>query len=216
MRILNGTKVTEAPPGWRDALAGRRVVIDLGAGDGRWAYETARRDPPGVYIALDPDAETLSEYAYRASRRPARGGVANAHFVVASVELLPPELDGVADVVRVNFPWGSLLRGLIEPQAGVLRALASLSKRGGRFELVLAYVPEHDTGAFAGQALPALDTSRIEALEGAYRASGLDVEEYRSLTQDEALAVESTWGRRLLHARPRPVWWLAGSVEAQG
>ena len=113
MRILNGTKPTDAPDSWRATLDGQRVVVDVGAGDGRWVYESARGDPSSVYIAIDPDGEALAEYAYRASRKPARGGIANAQFVVASVEKLPPELDSIADVVRVNFPWGSLLRGLM-------------------------------------------------------------------------------------------------------
>ena len=70
MRILNGTKVIDAEPGWREALlrGGRRVVIDLGAGDGRFAYESARNDAASVYVAVDPDAAALAEYAFRAGR----------------------------------------------------------------------------------------------------------------------------------------------------
>ena len=43
-----------------------------------------------------------------------------------------------------------------------------------------------------------------------YTAAGLVVDEHRRLTADEALEIPSTWGRRLLHARPRDVYWLAG------
>src|SRR3972149_3526249 len=133
MRILNGTKVIDAEPGWREALlhGGRRVVIDLGAGDGRFAYESARNDAASVYVAVDPDAAALAAYAFRACRKPARGGVANAHFVVA-VAALPAPLHALADLVCVNFPWGGLLRGLLQPETAVLRALASLAKPGGR------------------------------------------------------------------------------------
>src|SRR3989304_2057375 len=94
MRILNGTKVIDAEPGWREALlhGGRRVVIDLGAGDGRFAYESARNDAASVYVAVDPDAAALAAYAFRACRKPARGGVANAHFVVAAVAAPPASL----------------------------------------------------------------------------------------------------------------------------
>jgi len=211
MRILNGTKVTEASPGWRDAIAGERVVVDLGAGDSRWVYESARVDAASFYIAIDPDAEALAEYAFKASRKPARGGVNNARFVVASVEQLPPELASIADVVRVNFPWGSLLRGLIEPQPSVMAGLASLVKRDGRFEIVVAYMPEYDPNAFAGEALPALDEAGIEALKPAYAAAGLQIQETQRLTQDDALAIASTWGRRLLHTRPRPVFFIRGT-----
>ena len=210
MRSLNGTKPTDAPGGWREALDGQRIVVDLGAGDGRWVYESARSDLTSVYIAVDPDAEALAQYAFKASRKPARGGVANAHFVIASVEQLPPELEFIADLARVNFPWGSLLRGLIEPQAAALDGLAALLKPGAAFEIIVAYVPDFDPKAFAGQPLAELDEAGVEALKPTYAAHGLQIESSQQLTQDEALAIASTWGRRLLHARPRPVLMVSG------
>jgi 16S rRNA (adenine(1408)-N(1))-methyltransferase len=211
MRILQGKKVVEAPADWREAVGAdpRSVVVDLGAGDGRYAYECARADAETLYVAVDPDAETLSDYAFRASRKPARGGVENAVFVVAAVETLPLELTGIADRVRVNFPWGSLLRGLLEPQPAVLRAIASLLLPSGIIEVIMSYAPEHDTNAFAGEALPSLDDSYVEGtLLPAYRTAGFSVTRHRRMTQDEALALPSTWGRRLLHARPRNVYYL--------
>src|SRR3972149_5097123 len=75
MRLLQGTKVGEAPAGWREALVASRrsVVVDVGAGDGRFVYESARRDAERFYVAIDPDATALGEYAFRAARKPARG-----------------------------------------------------------------------------------------------------------------------------------------------
>ncbi len=214
MRILQGTRVVEAPAGWRAAVSVRPVVIDLGAGDGRYVYECARLDSTRSYVAVDPDADGLSEYAFRAARKPARGGVGNASFVVAAVESLPEELLGLATLVRVNFPWGSLMRGLLAPDASVLHAVASLGLEGAAFEVVASYHPEHDTGAFQGEALPALDDGYItKVLAPAYTAAGLVVQEHRRLTADEALAIPSTWGRRLLHARPRDVYWVAGVIR---
>lgn len=213
MRILDGTKVIEAPQGWRTALVldGPRVVVDVGAGDGRWAYESARGDPDSVYIAIDPDAAGLSEYAYRASRKAARGGVDNAAFVVAPVEALPPELNGIADLVRVNFPWGSLLRGLLQPEAAVLGAVSELGRARGRFEIVMSYDPSHDNNAFAGQPLPALDEAYIDAtLVPSYAEQGMVIDTRHQVFRDEALALPSSWGRRLLHARPRDVYLISG------
>jgi 16S rRNA (adenine(1408)-N(1))-methyltransferase len=215
VRILHGRQVFDAPPSWREDVLrdGRPVVIDLGAGDGRYVYESARDDPSRLYVGVDPDAEALGEYAFRASRKPARGGVENARFVVASLEQLPPELNGLTTVIRINFPWGSLLRSLLEPDDAALAALAMLAP-GGSFEVVFSYDPGHDTGAFAGDPLPPLDDAYIaDSLVPAYAGAGLAVTEQRRLTQDEALAVPSTWGRRLLHARPRDVFWVAGTVS---
>jgi 16S rRNA (adenine(1408)-N(1))-methyltransferase len=215
MRLLKGSKTVESPPDWRDAIQrdGRPVVIDLGAGDGRYAYESARSDPSSLYIAVDPDTAALAEYAFRAGRKPARGGITNAIFVVAAVERLPRELEALAKRVRINFPWGSLLRALLAPEPPVLRAIAGLLEPDGVAGVVLSYDPGHDTGAFAGDPLPALDQARIETeLIPAYKGAGLPISSWRRLTQDEALAVPSSWGRRLLHARPREVFLIAATV----
>jgi 16S rRNA (adenine(1408)-N(1))-methyltransferase len=208
---LHGTKIIEAGQEWRrslDALE-RPVVVDLGAGDGRYVYESARADPATVYVAVDPDGDTLSEYAYRAARKPSRGGVDNALFVVAAVEALPEELNHIAGRVRVNFPWGSLLRGLLEPLPSTLARTASLVKHGCAIEIVLSYHPQHDTGAFTGPPLPPLEAAYFEdTLVPAYESAGLTVRQHRQLTQQEALAIPSTWGRRLLHSRPRDAFFI--------
>jgi hypothetical protein len=78
----------------------------------------------------------------------------------------------------------------------------------------MSYDPAHDTGAFHGPPLPILDLSYLEStLIPAYEAAGCHVVEYRRMTQDEALAIPSTWGRRLLHARPREVFWVAVTAQ---
>ena len=215
MRVMQGTRVVEAPQGWRTALVldEPRVVVDVGAGDGRWSYESARENHDTVFIAVDPDATNLAEYAYRASRKPARGGVDNAAFVVAPVEALPAELHGIADVVRVNFPWGSLLRGLLQPDAATLAAISDLGRARGRFEIVMSYDPSHDTNAFAGEPLPPLDEAYIDSvLVPAYAESGMMINVRHQVLDDQAQALPSTWGRRLLHARPRDVYLIAGDI----
>lgn len=186
--------------------------MDLGAGDGRFIYEQAKHDSGTLYVAIDPDADALAEYAYRASRKPARGGVDNAVFVVASVEQLPPELQGLADLVYVIFPWGSLLRGLLLPEPPALAGLHSLLAPQGRFEIVLSYDPGHDHGAVTGTDLPAPDPGYFDkVLTPAYAASGLLIETIDHLDQREALSIPSNWGRRLLHSgREREVFRLRG------
>jgi 16S rRNA (adenine(1408)-N(1))-methyltransferase len=216
VRILQGSKQVEAPADWRASLKGRRVIFDVGAGDGRWAYESARSMPEATFIAIDPDAESLATYAYRASRKPARGGIENVLFVVAAVESLPPELSGVADVVRVNFPWGSLLRGLVLPETPVLVALRGLGKPDARFEFVTCYDPERDTAVLGGADLPSLSLQRIDAvLAPVYERAGLSIEERRQMSLDEAIELPSSWARRLLHGRPRDVFWIAGRFRVE-
>lgn len=217
MRLLRGTRVIEAGEGWRDAIgvAGRPIVIDVGTGDGRYPYEHARADAASFHIGIDPDADALSEYAYRAARKPARGGVANVAYIVAAVEGLPPELACTATLVTVVFPWQSLLRGVLLPEPAVLAAIAGLATPEGRFELILCYDPQHDQAALAGASLARLDEAYIDAvLTPAYAAAGIAIDGRRRLEPDEALALPSTWGRRLLHGRAREVFRVRGGVTS--
>ncbi len=173
MKVLQGASVVESEQDLLNVLAcAPRVVIDVGAGDGRWAYERARRDAGTLYLGLDPDAEAMKMYAYRASRKPARGGVANAVFAVGSVEEPPDDLVGIADEVRVNFPWAALLRGLLSADARVLSGLASLGKPGATFGLVLTYDAGHDHGAGLGEAAASVSCRLARSAEGAVRPRG--------------------------------------------
>lgn len=211
MRVLHGTSIRETPPDEAEQiLSGRRIVMDVGTGDGRWPYEMARRDESRLYVGLDPDASAMAEYAYRASRKPARGGVENVLHVVASVEQLPAELAGVAERVVVNYPWGSLLRGLLAPERAFVAALASLGLPGASIEIVLTYDPAHDHGATPdGTKLMAPSEQWIaEGMAPRFEETGVRLEEWRLVSRDEALAVPSTWGRRLLHGREREVYLI--------
>jgi 16S rRNA (adenine(1408)-N(1))-methyltransferase len=214
LRIVQSTKVVEAESGWREALdvSDRRVVVDVGAGDGRWVYENARRDPDTLFIGLDPDAAALKEYAFKAGRKPSRGGVPNAVYIVGSVESPPPQLIAVADELMVLFPWAALLRGLLLAEEATLRGIVAIAKPGASFELVLTYEASHDRGAGLESDMPSLDAARLEALAAAYGRAGLEVGAYRRLTTEEALDIPSTWGHRLLHGRRREVFRVSGTI----
>jgi hypothetical protein len=208
MKVLEGPRIVDVGADWRAAVEAteRRVVVDVGAGDGRWSYEMARGDPETLFVALDPDGAALQEYAFRASRKASRGGVENAVFVAASIESPPAELAGLADEVHVNFPWAALLRGLLLPERDVLRGLRAIAKPGSPIRLVVTYDAGHDHGAGVDPGSGPLDRRALERLEDPYRENGVEIEETRLLTRDEALAIPSTWGRRLLHGRPRDVF----------
>src|SRR5690606_22030096 len=85
-----------------------RVAIDIGTGDGRFAYAYAADHPDTFVIGLDPVKEAVREFSGRARRKPARGGLPNLIYVMASIEQPPAELAGRCDILFVNLPWGSL------------------------------------------------------------------------------------------------------------
>src|SRR4029453_7667927 len=101
-----------------------RVLTHLGTGDGRAALALAEAEPTTLVIGVDADAASMAETSRRAARRAA---VPNVLFLVASAEAPPSELLGLADEVRILFPWGSLLRGLLGHDERVARGIAALA-----------------------------------------------------------------------------------------
>jgi 16S rRNA (adenine(1408)-N(1))-methyltransferase len=207
--MLPGVLVMEgrtARPCGHAELAGRlaeaaEVVVDLGCGDARFLWREARARPAARFIGVDPVARTLAAVAARAARRPERGGAPNLLLVVAAVEALPAELAGIADRITVNLPWGSLLAGLVRPEAAVVAAVAGLGKAGARVALLFNQSVFDDPDLRARLGLPAVDLDHVDrVLAPAYARAGLLVRERRVLL---ASPRRTTWGQRLVRGAGR-------------
>jgi 16S rRNA (adenine(1408)-N(1))-methyltransferase len=90
-----------------------KTSVDVGTGDGRFAYHLASADPDRLVIGIDALAQPMGERAATAARKPVKGGRPNLMFVHAAVETLPVELEHAADEVYVLLPWGALLEGIV-------------------------------------------------------------------------------------------------------
>jgi len=175
--------------------------IDLGTGDGRFVLAAAAAEPDRLVIGVDADATSMAEASRRAAGRPKRGGLPNALFVVATAEALPRELDGLADALTVQFPWGSLLRGLLRANSAVLGGLVRVTRPGAEVTLLLS-VTERDHA----MGLPPLDAQGIAALAPAYAAHGLEMVDVRPAGPDDLARTHLTWARRIGAGRLRPAW----------
>jgi 16S rRNA (adenine(1408)-N(1))-methyltransferase len=175
-----------------------RVVIDVGTGDGRAVLARAAAEPGSFVIGLDASAAGMAD----SSRRAARPGVMrlpNAWFIVAAAEALPGAFADVADLVTINLPWGSLLRGVLGLDGSALRGISSLVKPGGRVEVLASVVPADRIDGVA-----TLDKASPK-IASAWAALGFDRVEMRPATIEDCQATRSTWARRL---RDRPVYRL--------
>ena len=176
------------------------MTIDAGTGDGRAVLAAAAREPATLVLGLDAVATGMAEASRRAARPARKGGLANARFLVAAAETPPPELAGVADLVTVRFPWGSLLRGVVGGDPAVSAGLASLVAGDGVLELLVAPV-ERD-------GLDGVPTNREGLIAGAATAFGPFGFELVAACQPsvaEVAATGSTWARRLGTASARAV-----------
>jgi 16S rRNA (adenine(1408)-N(1))-methyltransferase len=173
----------------------------------------AAAEPDRLVVGVDASAAAMAEASRRAGRRPGRGGLPNARFVVAAAEALPPELDGLADLVTVHFPWGSLLRGLLTADPAMLGGLVRVLRPSATLSMLVSSTARD--AAVAG----AIDQGALAELTGAYRRSGLAVTRVRPATPADVAASRSTWGKRLRAGVQRPAWLLeatrvpAGSAE---
>ncbi len=178
-------------------------MIDAGAGDGHEVLGLARRNARTLAIAVEPAASSLRDAARRAAARPPRGGCPNAIFVVSAVEAWPDEARGLADLVTVHYPWGSLLRGVVGADRLVLDGLARMLAPGGRLEALFSIV-ERD----------GVDLPCAEVIREAYRNAGLKLIEHRPATSEEIAAAPSTWARRLGAGRARQVWRIVAVLDS--
>lgn len=173
------------------------MIVDIGTGDGRAVFDRARADPRALVIGLDANASAMAE----ASNRAFRGRVANAVFLVEAAEALPGPLAETAKLVTMNFPWGSLLRGVLGLDDAVLHGIAGLVAPDGMIEVLTSVVPgDHVVG------LDALDRSATGQIAAAWGALGFELVSMRPATAEDVRRTRSSWARRLGH---RPAWQLA-------
>jgi 16S rRNA (adenine(1408)-N(1))-methyltransferase len=173
--------------------------VDLGTGDGRFVLAHATAHPDHLVLGVDAVADPMTDASRRAARPVAHGGAPNARFVLSALEALPRELDGVADLVTVHFPWGSLRDAAIGQDPPGAARLVRLLAPAGRLELLLAD-GERDAAA-------PLDP---DAALAACAALGLEVRDVRPATLADAVAAHSSWGKRLLRnpSAGRSAWRL--------
>lgn len=168
------------------------MTIDAGTGDGRAVLAAAAREPGALVLGFDANAASMAEVSRRAARPARKGGLPNAGFVVAAAEAPPAELAGVAGLVTVHFPWGSLLRGVVGRDGAVAAGLSTLVAPGGALQLLVAPIERDGLDG-----VPSSSEDLIAGAAGAFGPHGFDVERAEQPTRAEIRATGSTWARRL-------------------
>ncbi|HEY3065081.1 MAG TPA: class I SAM-dependent methyltransferase [Methylomirabilota bacterium] len=192
----------------------REVWLDLGTGNGVFAYDAARRHPDVLVIGVDTNRDNLREYSAKARRKPARGGLPNVLYVIAAAERLPEELAGVAAHVFVNFPWGTLLRGLVAPDPALLAEIRRAGGAEARLSLLLNFTLFTDEALVETLALPTVTRDYVErVLAPAYAAAGIAITEVKVLGP-AGVPYRTEWGQRLTVAGSRETLQVEASMRA--
>jgi 16S rRNA (adenine(1408)-N(1))-methyltransferase len=217
VRVVRGRQVVEVGAAQLDSLLERYqgLTIDVGTGDGRFAYAHARRHPERLVIGLEPSRERLRETSWRALRKRSRGGLPNVMFVWSGVEQPPAELAGRATELHVALPWGRLLEGVVRPLPEVLAGLRYLAAPEGWLRLVLGADIWKDPVPVEVRGLPEVTPEYVEqVLRPAYAGQGLSITRVGLLSPTEIADLPSSWARRLAHGREQPRFLALEAVAA--
>jgi len=179
--------------------AGRKMLVDVGTGDGKHVLHEARRRPEWLVVGVDAAPAQLQRASTSAARKPAKGGLANALFVQAAAESLPAELVD-ADELHVLMPWGSLLRGCLQPDA-VLASLRSVARDGARLMVTLNLHAWRPPVPEVGTTVEPTPESVLVDLVDVYAGAGWRIASANYLDGEAIAALATSWGRRLNSSR---------------
>jgi len=171
------------------------VVFDVGTGDGLYVYRAARSNPNNFYVGIDCNSRPLEKISEKAFRKPAKGGAPNLLYLLAAVESLPSELEGIANEIHILFPWGSLLRAVALGEREILEKLKRISAPNASMQIVIAFDPQTDKNKLARLEIESLSLTSIrETLVPRYEAAGLTLISAELLSQ---INLKTTWAQRL-------------------
>jgi len=177
---------------------GEGVIVDIGTGDGRFVYNSARQNPNKFFIGIDANTKPLEKISIKATRKPAKGGLPNVLFLNAAIESLPEELNAAADEIHIHFPWGSLLRAVVLGDESVLNSLRRICAPECLIEIIIGIDEERDKSEVERLELPRLSFKYLEnILLPRYKAAGFEILGKGILNSSEWSKLETSWARKL-------------------
>lgn len=185
------------------------IIVDIGTGDGAFAYELAKRNPDRFIIAIDPAQKGMEEVSAKVAKKSARGGLKNALFVLADVVHLPEELDGMANQVFINFPWSGLLRGVVLAEEATWSNVRRICKPGAFVDVVFGYAADSDPGKTSELDLPELDERYVVGeMLPKLKALGFTAVDVREVEPQDLESHPSTWAKKLRFGKARTYFYL--------
>lgn len=217
LRQVKGKNIVEiSGDELKNLIAGfEKIVVDLGTGDGKFAYNYAKKNPNCFVIGIDAVSELMEEISRKIDKKPAKGGLENIIYICSAVESLPDELSNIADEIHINFPWGSLLNGVIKGNPEILSNIKKIAKNSeSTFKCYTTYSRKYEETMINENNLPDLSMEYIQnELTEVYKKYGLIIEEVNILTSEEKKNLQSSWVKKLLDKRQRDVYSFSGIIK---
>ena len=173
-----------------------RITLDLGTGDGKFAFHYAQTFPSHFVIGVDSCRENLRENS--------RMKLPNALFIIASAQDLPNELNGLVSHITINFPWGSLLESLLTGDCMLTHRLELISRSTASIDIRL------NGGALAEQGCT-LEAGAAQIYNNLIHA-GWRVKTPVMINAQTLREFPSTWAKRLAFGRDPRAMQLSGCI----
>ena len=168
----------------------KRITLDLGTGNGKFAFCHAGKFPNHFVIGVDSCRENLHEYS--------RAKLPNLLYIIASAQNLPQELNGLISNITINFPWGSLLESLLIGDPKLMSGLASISRSVTTVEIRLNGGALTEVGWDLEAGVEKIYANLLEA--------GWQVNIPTLMNTNALRSFPSTWAKRLAFGRdPRAI-----------
>ena len=168
----------------------KRITLDLGTGDGKFAFCHADKFPDHFVIGVDSCRENLHEHS--------RAKLPNLLYIIASAQNLPQELNGLISNISINFPWGSLLESLLIGDPKLMSGLASISRSVTTVEIRLNGGALTEVGWDLEAGVEKIYANLLEA--------GWQVNIPTLMNTNALRSFPSTWAKRLAFGRdPRAI-----------
>lgn len=158
-----------------------QTLLDIGTGDGRFVLKQAQTKRDWLVVGLDSCRENLKDTSRKAP--------ANALFAIGCAFNLPPELENSADLLTLNFPWGSLLEGLLGERPGLYEQLRRVARPTATLEVRLnsSALEQFGYGAEDG----------VRQIRQNMQRAGLNITHLQTLSEQELRLCPTTWAKRL-------------------
>lgn len=168
----------------------------------------AKNNPKSLVIGIDPCHQNLIELSAKALKKSSKGGLKNLLYVLANVDELPDELSGIADIIYVNFPWGSLLQGIVLGRETTWNNIKKVAKKDANIQIIFGYDKAFEEREVERLQLPELTPLFInEVLVPNLMNFGFDVQ-IKALSSHELSGYPTTWAHTLRFGQKRTYYRL--------
>lgn len=185
------------------------IVLDIGTGNGKFAYTLAKQNPEKLIVGIDPNQSNLVKISSKIYKRPSRGGLPNALFVLADIDNLPMELTNSVNQIFILFPWGSLLRAIVNVEKQAWSNLHRVCQKGAILDIVFGYDKNKDIREVRNLNLPLLDEHYVKRkMIPEIERLGFTISKIEIVGSMSIKNLPTTWAKKLSQRKDRKYYYL--------